>query len=949
MRKGSSGVRQWVFVTVLAFQTQLLLAEQLAFPGAEGFGAYAKGGRGGDVCYVTNTNDSGEGSLREAIISAAGPRTIVFAVSGLIQLQSKLEIDKNCITIAGQTAPGDGICLRDYPLIVSADHVIVRFIRSRLGDESGCESDAISISSGHNIIMDHCSASWSVDEVFSCSTARRGVLDNVTVQWSIISEALNNSIHHKGIHGYGALIRGCCGARYSYHHNLFAHNKSRNPRPGNYDSNPYTSDPLGLEFDFRNNVVYNWNDTRPSYDADTDSVCRINYVNNYFKAGPNGSYGHIYEANCKHFKGYYEGNYFNGGIPSDQYSMVDFCGWSKSEINNWKQTVPFSTGPIITQTAQDAYASVIKHVGASLARDPVDTRVINDVIHGTGAIIDSQEQVGGWPMYKSATAPTDSDQDGMPDTWEKRMKLDADNPEDKNADADGDGYTNLEEYLNSLVCYTLGETYTVQKVKQFEPTAESLKQYECPEWFRDAKFGIYVHWGVYSVAEYGEWYGKNLYVESNKPDSAYVYHVKKYGHPSKFGYKDLIPMWKAENFDPDAWLTLFKDAGAKYFTPCAVHHDGFDLWDSKYQRFNAVNMGPKKDLIAMMRKATKEHGLHFGVTTHLARSLSWMQRSHGSDKKGPLKGVPYDGNDPKFVDLYHPALKGKTYSGDTKNAPKWWCDNWYNRLKDLIDNYNPELLYLDSGIPFLGEDNAKTGMRLMAYYYNKSSERNNGKQECVYTMKKRGKGRCIYIDGASTLDLERSKADRLYAEPWQTDDSIGPWGYTAGVEYKTVNAVIDKLIDIVSKNGNLLLNVPPKADGTFDKETIDILKGIGKWMKVNGEGIYNTRPWLVFGEGPDTKMDKNSNKSPYTAANIRFTRSKDGRNIYVIALGWPEKSIIVKSLAKGGMLTGEIKSVRLLGHSGQVSWNRNEEGLLIEMPRKKPCEHAFIWEVSVKP
>ena len=511
------------------------------------------------------------------------------------------------------------------------------------------------------------------------------------------------------------------------------------------------------------------------------------------------------------------------------------------------------------------------------------------------------------------------------------------------------GFTTILSIFLVISCVGCMSNSTLQKADQFEPTGESLKQYECPEWFRDAKFGIYVHWGVYSVAEYGEWYGKNLYVESNKPDSEYAYHVKKYGHPSKFGYKDLIPLWKAENFDPDGWLKLFKEAGAKYFTPCAVHHDGFDLWDSKHQRFNAVNMGPKKDLLEMMRKSTKKHGLHFGVTTHLARSLSWMQRSHGSDKRGPLKGVSYDGNDPEFVDLYHPALKGKTYSGDTKNAPKWWCENWYNRLKDLIDNYEPELIYLDSGIPFLGEDNAATGMRIMAYYYNKSLSRNNGKQEYVYTMKKRGKGRCLYIDGASTLDLERSKADRLYEDPWQTDDSIGPWGYKAGAEYKTVNAVVDKFIDIVSKNGNLLLNVPPRADGTFDKATIDLLNGIGKWMKINGEGIYNTRPWLVFGEGPDTEMGRKSNKSPYTAANIRFTRSKDGLNIYVIALGWPDKRMTVKSLAKGGLVAGEIASVRLLGHSGKISWIRNEEGLLIEMPHRKPCEHAFIWAISVQP
>ena len=421
-----------------------------AFPGAEGFGAYAQGGRGGDVYYVTNTNDDGAGSLRNGIATATGPRTIVFAVSGLIQLQSNLKVDKPYITIAGQTAPGDGICLRDYPLLIQADHVIVRFIRSRLGDEGGQESDAISITSGHNIIMDHCSAAWSVDEVFSCSTGDPDEIDNVTVQWSIIAEGLGDSIHSKGYHSYGALIRGCYGAKYTYHHNLFAHNNGRNPRPGNYNQNTYILDPEGLQFDFRNNVVYNWGGSKPSYDADTDSVCRMNYVSNYFKAGLNSSYGHIYDTGSKHFRAYYEGNYFNGAIPTDQYSLVDFGGWNSTEINNWIQSVPFSTGPMITQTAQEAYADVLDHVGASLVRDSVDLRIINDVINGTGTIIDDEDEVGGWPVYHTYNVPTDTDWDGMPDAWEDDKGLDRFNPADTNDDRNDDGYTNLEEYLNWL-------------------------------------------------------------------------------------------------------------------------------------------------------------------------------------------------------------------------------------------------------------------------------------------------------------------------------------------------------------------------------------------------------------------------------------------------------------------------------------------------------------------
>jgi pectate lyase len=429
-----------------------VFAQQLAFPTAEGFGAYAQGGRGGDVYRVTNLDDDGPGSLRYGIRTAGGPRTIVFAVSGIIRLRSELAVDKNYITIAGQTAPGDGICLRDNRLAIEADHVIVRYIRSRLGDESRQETDAISINQGHHVIMDHCSASWSVDEVFSCSTGMKGQIDSITVQWCIISEALNNSVHRKGPHGYGSLIRGCYGAKYTYHHNLYAHNQSRNPRPGNYNYNNHKRDPLGLQFDFRNNVMYNWGGDRPGYDADAESVCRYNYVGNYGKPGPDSKpRGWAYSADCKYFKAYYSGNYFYGSIPADPWSLVNFQGkWSDAELKAYKQDVPFSTGPMSTESALDAFTHVLAYAGASLVRDVVDERIVRDVKNGTGSIIDSQAQVGGWPACNGLPAPADGDLDGMPDAWEKQHGLDPDNPGDRNGDPDRDGYTNLEEYLNEL-------------------------------------------------------------------------------------------------------------------------------------------------------------------------------------------------------------------------------------------------------------------------------------------------------------------------------------------------------------------------------------------------------------------------------------------------------------------------------------------------------------------
>lgn len=442
-----------VFTLIFSFNCNYTSSQKLAFPGAEGFGAFARGGRGGDVYTVTTLNDDGPGSLRSGIESANGPRTIVFAVSGLIKLKSSLEVNKNYITIAGQTAPGDGICLRDECLVINANNIIVRYIRSRLGAEGGKEADAISISGGHNIILDHCSASWSVDECFSCSTGDPKRLGNVTVQWSIISEALNKSIHHKGPHGYGALIRGCYGAKYTYHHNLFAHNVSRNPRPGNYDKNNYVLDPQGLLFDFRNNVMYNWRGSTPGYDSDKESVCRFNYVGNYIKPGHNSDTSRqAYAAGCKYFRAFFSGNSYDGTIPDDQWSLVRFGrDWTQPDKEAFKQTTPFPSGNIVTESSTDAFNSVLNHAGASLVRDAVDIRLADEVRTGKGAIINFESEVGGWPVYKTYNILKDKDKDGMPDNWEKQHGLNPDDPEDRNGIRNQEGYTNLEIYLNNIV------------------------------------------------------------------------------------------------------------------------------------------------------------------------------------------------------------------------------------------------------------------------------------------------------------------------------------------------------------------------------------------------------------------------------------------------------------------------------------------------------------------
>ena len=427
-------------------------AQQLAFPGAEGFGMYALGGRGGTVYEVTNLDDDGPGSLRVAV-KASGPRIVVFRVSGTINLLDELKISKPYITIAGQTAPGDGICIKGDRFRVAADHVIIRYIRFRLGDEAVPE-DAVWVDKGYNIIFDHCSASWAVDETLSVavseSAAGSSILGNVTVQWCIISESLDCSIHPKGCHGYGSLIRGGWGNGYTYHHNLYADHRGRNPRPGNYIN--AAADPAGLVFDFRNNVVYNWGDSYAGYNADVGTVTRMNFVGNYYKQGPDSEGDDAFREQCKSSTAYFSGNCMNGSYPSDPWDLVRFDDFNAVEIAAYKQSTPIPVAPVETDDALTALGLVIIDAGASFPhRDDVDTRVINGLVMATGTIIDSQNEVGGWPVLQSSDPPVDSDHDGMPDEWESTVCcLDPCDPADAAEDRNGDGYTNIEEYINWL-------------------------------------------------------------------------------------------------------------------------------------------------------------------------------------------------------------------------------------------------------------------------------------------------------------------------------------------------------------------------------------------------------------------------------------------------------------------------------------------------------------------
>jgi len=419
-----------------------------AFVGAEGAGAMARGGRGGAVLFVTTLSDYDSsknepvvpGSLRCAC-ETQGARTVIFRVSGIIALKSPLYIRNPFITVAGQSAPGDGICLKNHSLLISDTHdVIVRYLRCRPGDELRIKHDAITVSGSHNVIIDHCSSSWGTDEVLTVTGPR---LYEVTVQWCFITEGLNQSVHPKGSHGYGSLIRA--DGNVSFHHNLYANHLTRCPRPGTYGKEP------GIMLDFRNNVIYNWG-AFAGYSAD-DPV-RMNYVANYIKAGPSTRHRQlVFGIGGPDTFLFLDGNILEGNdqANADNWNFVQAENNYKGEYRTRnKVDKPFPATQIKTDAAQTAYENVLKDAGATLPkRDSVDQRIVRQIQNGEGQIIDSQKDVGGWPTYRSNTPPLDSDFDGMPDKWEKQNRLNPHKASDGNQDNDGDGYTNVEECLNN--------------------------------------------------------------------------------------------------------------------------------------------------------------------------------------------------------------------------------------------------------------------------------------------------------------------------------------------------------------------------------------------------------------------------------------------------------------------------------------------------------------------
>ncbi len=468
----------------------------------------------------------------------------------------------------------------------------------------------------------------------------------------------------------------------------------------------------------------------------------------------------------------------------------------------------------------------------------------------------------------------------------------------------------------------------------FQPTWESLRQYRCPDWFQDAKFGIWSHWGPQAVPMYGDWYARHMYVEGT---DQYRYHIRQFGHPSRVGWKDVVQQWKAEKFDPEGLMNLFAQAGAKYFVAQAAHHDNFHNWNSSQHRWNSVNMGPKKDIVALWQAAAKKFSLPFGFSEHIGATFTWYKPTKGADKTGPYAGVAYDGSDPAYEDLYLPNRDAGELSADewyTKNP--WWHEKWYAYAKELIDLYQPDLLYSDGGVPF-----GQYGLDIIAHLYNSSAKAHGGENQAVYNQKDRS----AEVFTVGVLDIERSQLPGIFPYIWQTDTSVGDWFYNVRDTYKTPNQVADMLVDIVSKNGNLLLNIPQRPDGTLDDECTYLLQSMARWIKINGDGIYGTRPWKTASEGPSSVVIEGFKEEsvPWTIEDFRFTQ-KDGK-VYVFQMKWPEGGkTVIRSLSQGNV--PNVVSVSVLGYDGPVKFEQTSRGLAIDLPEHKPSEFTQCYRVA---
>lgn len=485
-----------------------------------------------------------------------------------------------------------------------------------------------------------------------------------------------------------------------------------------------------------------------------------------------------------------------------------------------------------------------------------------------------------------------------------------------------------------LLCLVLCVVGALAGDFRYEADWDSIRsRYEVPEWFRDAKFGIFLHWGPYAVPAYmSEKYPPGIYSPGwNKGGmNAYSYHREHYGDPSEFGYKDFIPMFKAEKFDAEAWAKLFRKSGARYVVPVAEHHDGFAMYASKHTRWNVKDMGPKKDVMRMLADAVRAEGMKFGASSHFALNRIYYQTTDPD----------WDTNDPKYADLYW-------YPRDKDSKPdQEFLDLWWNRTTDIIDHYEPDLLWFDYGLDKPGWE--PVHKEILAYYYNKGLEWDKG----VVFQDKNMKYHC-FPDDLIVLDIERGRMSDIHKYPWQTDTSVGKisWGYIENEQYKTADYLLDELIDIVSKNGCLLLNIGPKADGTIPQEAEEILLSMGEWMEINGEALFNTRPWKIYGEGP-TKVNKGHHSEKHNKdaghEDIRFTTKGDV--LYATSLGWPDDGVFtIESLAKGNPYESRmIQNVHFISGNNQVDWKQNRDALKIQVDGSMPCEAAYVFRVEFK-
>jgi alpha-L-fucosidase len=464
----------------------------------------------------------------------------------------------------------------------------------------------------------------------------------------------------------------------------------------------------------------------------------------------------------------------------------------------------------------------------------------------------------------------------------------------------------------------------------FEPTMESMKQYETPEWYADAKLGIYMHWGPMSIPGVATtWYARWIYEQGSEGNK---YHVATYGHPSKFGYKDICKLFTAPKFDQaqaDRYVKLYKQAGARYVVPVAVHHDNFDMWDSKYQpRWNSV-VTAGKDVVGMWKKAADKEGLRLGVASHFARTYRWLQPSHGADRSGPMAGVPYDGQDPAYADLYGEKWK------DNGSYPDFWYEqrsdvgppgfekNFEDRLRDLMDKYHPDLYYTDGGIPF-----KQAGLNVLSHFYNANQQWNNGKLQAVATIK------LDWTPNVATNNYEFGYPDTVQHYPWQSDKTMGAdwyWIRNATKRYMPVQNAIHMLIDTVSKGGNLLLNVPLTPEGELEPETITFLTDMGRCLDLMGEALFATRCWVVANDGD---------------GGIRFTRNKDNTVLYVTNLGWSNDQLVVRTLGSSRIDLTSLTGVTLLGSAEKLTYTQDAEGLKIKLGKPPFEAPAYAFKLT---